>query len=403
MSNFKIKGVGIDTTKLDYAPSEEFEFDYVFTSITANNEVYIKNLSKYAQIVTYINFLDKSDEAIREHLDLLDKDSIALLLIDANCDFIKYADTINSCIDLGYVEEVGIYGPTSIERVKEIQEVLPSLRFVGLEFSPLNFNYELISWMVENNLELIGFNPFGGHISAAGMIDAFSVPYLLEFSSAYSTLLFLSGRDIFTAEEDKGYVEQLIGKESSDDIYKLEKSISKLYKPIIRGSIGVSLKLGLNHILPLHNQEAIFRPDELEIKLGDPIEEVRDFDVLLGSVEDVVYDYYGSFKTPDDTDSDEAMIALTKGHVMDILSLEYGEDWTVTFNKIGDKLFIINLSKPTFKGKWLFKRLVGSESVNYIYSINNKSLEFCKLELPEEEANSEAEIVESADNIEQNS
>ena len=190
MSNFKIKGVGIDTTKLDYAPSEEFEFDYVFTSITANNEVYIKNLSKYAQIVTYINFLDKSDEAIREHLDLLDKDSIALLLIDANCDFIKYADTINSCIDLGYVEEVGIYGPTSIERVKEIQEVLPSLRFVGLEFSPLNFNYELISWMVENNLELIGFNPFGGHISAAGMIDAFTVPYLLEFSSKLGFLKF---------------------------------------------------------------------------------------------------------------------------------------------------------------------------------------------------------------------
>ena len=379
MSNFKIKGVGIDTTKLDYAPSEEFEFNYVFTSITANNEVYVKNLSKYAQIVTYINFLDKSDEAIREHLDLLDRDSIALLLIDANCDFIKYADTINSCIDLGYVEEVGIYGPTSIERVKEIQEVLPSLRFVGLEFSPLNFNYELISWMVENNLELIGFNPFGGHISAAGMIDAFSVPYLLEFSSAYSTLLFLSGRDIFTAEEDKGYVMQLVDEEMRED-YSLNKSVSKLYTPM-KKVVGMSLNLTKSYTLPIDNPAALFDPSEVVIKLGPAVYEVEDAVIELGSVEDKVYRFYEDFKTPYDTDSDLAIISLIKSKIITILRNEYnsGEDeWEITMTKVADHVFIINLTKPIIKGK-LFKRLKGMDTINYLLAVYNKSLEFCRL------------------------
>jgi len=401
MSEFKIKGAGLDTTTLDYTPSEEFDFEYIFTSITANNEHVVRDYSKGASLITYINFLDKSDEAISSHLNLLDRKKIDLLLVDANCDFVKYVDTLNTSIDIGNVDSIGVYGPTSVERVKEIQEVLPNLQYIGIEICPLNFNYELVSWAIENGLQIIGFNTFGGHVSSAAIVDSFSVPYLLGFASTYCTLIFLSGRDLFTAADNKGYIEELIGKESSD-IYKLEKSISKLYKPI-RRSIGVSLKLDLNHTLPLYNQEAIFRPDELEIKLGDPKEEVRDFDVVVGSVEDLVYDYYGDFKTPEDIDSDEAMIALTKSHVMDILKEEYGEDWTVTFNKIGDKLFIINLSKPTFKGKWIFKKMVGFKSVNYIYSINNKSLEFCKLELSGEEPNNKAKMVESADNIEQNS
>ena len=35
MSKFKILGVGIDTRTLDYVPSDEFDFDYMMTSVSA--------------------------------------------------------------------------------------------------------------------------------------------------------------------------------------------------------------------------------------------------------------------------------------------------------------------------------------------------------------------------------
>ena len=132
MSKFRIEGVGIDTTTLEYLPGEDFEFQYIFTSISSNNENIVRDFSKNAALVTYIDFLDKSDEAIISHLELLERDTIDLLLVDSKCDFIKYADTLSSCVDSGQVDTIGIMEPESVERIKEIQEVLPNLKYIGL-------------------------------------------------------------------------------------------------------------------------------------------------------------------------------------------------------------------------------------------------------------------------------
>ena len=405
MSKFKIEGVGLDLTTLDYSPSEDFEFDYLCTSILSNNESTIKeyvNQCSGSPLVTKIDFLDRSSEAIGLHLDQLERDNIDLLLVDSKCDFVKYADELSFLVDRGYVDVIGIYNPESVDRIKEIMSVLPSLKYIGLELCPLNFNYEIISWARENGISIVGFNPFGGHISGNAVIDSFTVPYLLEFFATYTTLGFLSGRDVFASKQHKDYLKNLIGKDIKEPkIYTLNKTISKLYKPLKKAA-EVSIKLDPGHIIPVGLRDAVFDPEELEIRLGKALEETNDFDVEVGGLIDSVYKYYEEFKTPEDTESDLAILALFRPHVIDTVRSFY-RDWDVRDAKVGEKLFVITALKPIFRGHGIFKRMREVKMKNFMLYINNKSLEFCELQEKIDPAsidpNSEIkpEIVESAE------
>ena len=376
MAKYRIEGVGLDTTTLEYLPGEDFEFQYIFTKLSGNNENIVKDFSKYSALVTYTDFLDKSDEAIMSHLELLDRSIIDLLLVDAKCDFKKYTDVLNSCISSGSVDTIGVYGPESVERLKEIQEVLPNLKYIGLEICPLNFNYEVVSWAQENGIEIIGFNPFGGRISAAGVIESFSVPYLLGFASYYSKLLFLSGRDLFAAADGRDYVTELIGAEEEEPIYDLQKSVDKLYKPL-KKSVHVSVKFDSTYTLPVDNPRSIFSPSELVLKLGKEEKKVADeIEIVPDSVEDNVYSYYGQFTPPQDTDSDEIRMALLKPRIIDFLELEW-PGWNVEFSKLGERIIIFNVSK-IYEKKFLKKRKP-AEYRNYLFSITNGELEFHQL------------------------
>lgn len=375
MSTFKIEGVGLDTTTLEYLPGEDFIFQYIFTSITANNENIVKNFSPGAALVTYIDFLDKSDEAINSHLELLNRDVVDLLLVDSKCDFSKYADTLSSCVSSGSVDTIGVYGPETVERLEEIKKVLPNLKYIGLELCPLNFNYEVVSWALENEVEIIGFNPFGGHISSAGIIDSFSVPYLLGFASNYSKLLFLSGRDIFTAADGKNYVEGLIGKES-EPIYNLDKTVSKLYKPL-KKAVNVSVRFDSTYTLPIDNPRSIFSPDEVILSLGKEEKKVADnVDIAIDSVEDNVYSYYSEFKPVEDKDSDEIRMALLKPRIIGFLELEY-PDWNIEFTKVGERIIVFNVTKLGEKKP--FKKKEPDQYRNYLFSIIDSELEFHEL------------------------
>ena len=376
MAKFRVEGVGLDTTTLEYQPGEDFEFQYIFTSISSNNENIVKDFSPGAALVTYIDFLDKADEAIISHLELLDRSIVDLLLVDAKCDFLKYADVLSSCVSLGSVDTIGIYGPESVDRIKEIQEVLPNLKYIGLELCPLNFNYEVVSWALENGIDIIGFNPFGGRISAAGLIDSFSVPYLLGFASHYSKLLFLSGRDLFTAADGRDYVSQLIDAEEEEPIYDLEKNVFKLYKPL-KKSVHVSIKFDSTYTLPVDNPRSIFSPSEVVLKIGKEEKKTADeIEIVPDSVEDNVYSYYGQFTPPQDTDSDEIRMALLKPRIIDFLELEW-PGWNVEFSKLGERIIIFNVSRIPKKG--FLKRREPEEYKNYLFSIINGELEFHQL------------------------
>lgn len=408
MSKFKIEGVGLDTTTLDYSPSEDNEFGYLCTSILSNNEHEIEEYVKLCSgspLVTKIDFIDRASEAVGLHLDQLGRDMIDLLLVDAKCDFLKYVEELSFLVDHKYVDVIGIYNPESVERIEEIKTVLPNLKYVGIDICPLNFNYEIVSWAKENDIDIIGFNPFGGHLSSQGIIDSFSVPYLLEFFASYVKLGFLSGRDMFLSKQEKDYLESLIGKEPTNPkLYELNKSMFKLYKPL-KKAVGVSIKLDINHTIPVGFSGAVYNPEELEIRLGQALEETRDFDVEIGSLEDEVYKYYEDFKVPEDTESDLAILALFRPHIVDLAKTFYPEQkgWEVHCSRAGEKIFIITALQPHFWGRGIFKRLVDVDMKNYMLYINNKSLEFCELQGEYKSDEEEPEIVESAEPEAENS
>ena len=409
---FKIEGVGLDLTTLDYSPSEDNEFGYLCTSITANNEDAISEYVRQcygSPLVTKIDFLDRSSEAVGLHLDQIGRETVDLLLVDAKCDFVKYADELSFLVDRGYVDTIGIYNPESVNRIKEIQTVLPNLKYIGMDICPLNFNHEIISWAYEEAIQIVGFNAFGGHISSQAIIDSFSVPYLLEFFAYYVTLGFLSSRDIFAAGQDRDYLENLIGEEvKNPKMYSLDKSVFKLIKPI-KKAVEVSLKLDSNHTIPLGFQDTLYNSEELDIRLGKAYEETKDFDVEVGSIEDDIYNHYRDFIVPEDTESDLAILSLFRPHVVDTIKYYYSESdgWEVRSSRAGEKLFVITAIKPHFWGFGIFKRLDGSEMKNYMLYINNKSLEFCELkeeiEISEPEPEIQPEIVESAETKDQDS
>ena len=397
MSKFKIQGVGLDTTNLDYSPGEDMEFDYLYTSILANNEEAIYDYVVQcpgAPLVTRLSFLDRASEAVGLHLDQIGRRMIDLLLVDASCDFVKYADDLSALVDFNYVDVIGVYGPKTPERLEEIKTVLPNLKYIGLELSPLNFNYEVVKWARDNEVDIIGFNPFGGHISAQGVIDSFTVPYLLEFFGAHTTLGFLSSRDMFSARQDKDYLMKLVDKEMENPkLYNLEKSIYKLYKPI-KKAIGVSLKLDLNHVLPLGFSDTLFDPSDLDIKFGDAMVDTRDLDVLVGGIEDEVYNYYQEFKTPEDTDSDLAILALFRPHVKDLL-INRLPGWIINENRAGEKIFVYSAVFVSYRGRGIFRRIKETKTRNFLLYINEKSLEFCELFVPENNESAEKKELDS--------
>lgn len=380
---FKIQGVGLDTTALDFSPdSDGNSFDYIFTSILANNELMIKDYVNYntaSPLITYINYLDRADDAINKHLDLLERDIVDLLLVDASCDFVKYSDTLSLLVDNKAVDVIGVYGPKSVERLKEIKEVLPTLKYIGLEICPLEFDHDIVSWAQENGVEILGFNPFGGYAVSSLVIDSFTVPYLLGFAANYSTLVFLSSRDTYLSSIDRDYLTSLIGKESSS-IYELDKTIHKLPKKLKKVA-HISLKADLNHIIPINLPDSIYSSDDIVVKLGSPEEDLRDFDTFVGSIEDRVYRYYEEFSLPEDTQNDLAILSLFKPYVLDIIRTEYSEleGWKLSMLKAGEKIFIVSASRAIYRGRGIFKRLVSSSVVPFLLYINNKSLEFCRL------------------------
>ena len=158
MSKFKIEGVGLDTTTLDYSPSEDNVFGYLCTSVLSNNEheieEYVKSCSG-SPLVTKIDFIDRSSEALGLHLDQIGREMVDLLLVDAKCDFLKYVEELSFLVDHKYVDVIGIYNPESVERIEEIKSVLPNLKYIGLDICPLNFNYEIISWAKDNNVDYV--------------------------------------------------------------------------------------------------------------------------------------------------------------------------------------------------------------------------------------------------------
>jgi hypothetical protein len=315
---YKIKGIGLDTTTLDYV-ADVGDYDYLHTSISANNGLIIRGIleESIATIITSIDFLDQADKAIINHLYELGRDRIDLLLINSTCDFEKYSEQIKDLLDSSLVDQIGLKNPNNPEEIKRIMKIMPKLKYISLELCPLNFNYEIVKFCEDNDIDILVFNPYGGYISAPVLIDSFTMPYLLNFAAYYGTIVFLSGREL-SSNAQKRYLEPLIDAEvENESIYQLNKTVKKLVKPL-KKMVNTSIVINEEITLPFQAlQSSLFSGDDLILSLDKTYYKVNKNDDL-DDVEKYITEYLSKkeeYKLPEDTGNDSNSLSVLRYYI----------------------------------------------------------------------------------------
>ncbi len=351
MNMYKIKGVGLDTTNLDYV-ADVGEFDYLHTSISANNGLIVRSVleESIATIITSIDFLDQSGIAISNHLFELGRDKIDLLLINSSCDFEKYSNQVQELLDGGLVDQIGLKNPNSPEEIERIMKTIPKIKYVSLELCPLNFNYEVVKYCEDNDIDLLVFNPFGGYISAPILIDSFTIPYLLNFAAYYGTIVFLSGRELSSNSQRK-YLEPLIDADVEDEsLYQLTKSIRKLVKPL-KKMVNTSIVVNEDITLPFKAlQSSLFSQDDLILSLDKTLykidEDIEEDDVVK-YIKEELNDKKG-YKLPEDIGKDSDSLSVLRYYISLWLDDKFSpKDTIINTLKLSDNIFVYLIYKET--------------------------------------------------------
>ena len=275
------------------------------------------------------------------------------------------------------IEEFGISNPESINQIKDIETALgEEIKYVSLDICPLHFNYEIINYCNEHGIYILGFNPFGGYISAPGMISSFTMPYLLGFASTYSTVLFLSGRDIIGSIGCRGYIrENIIGKEVSPK-FLLKKSVNKLYKPI-KKVVNTSVNLRSDLILEYDIPEFMYPLDELTITLGKTgINVVPEFNKdNRTKTEESVYNILDITDFPEDGTIND-IFAISRYQILSVLRTIYPEidGWKLDSVSFGERISVIGVSRVTRKKRrGVFgKKEEEKETENFLFTVLDK-------------------------------
>ena len=387
---FKVSGVGLDTTTIKFKPLDrETVYNYIYTSISANNDYIIADYVKYmtgSVLIVGVDSLDGIDLLLNSHLKTLGRGSIDLLLIDASCDWEKYFDA--SKLKSAGVKEIGIKNPESAEQIEKINQVVQKkIEFVSLDLSPLCFNYDLVTWCENNSVQLLTFNPLGGFISSNAMINAFSVPYLLSFAGTYSSVIFLSGRDLFYSGESKKYIEGLYGKEAKT-IFTLKKNVSRLYKPI-KKVVNTALEFDESVVLNYDSPELLYDYDEILFSLGKAKEDkISVDDKELVDIENEVKNLLSISLIPRDVNSD-GLFAIYRYQIINYLKVKYlgALGWKLEFVRLGDRMMAIKAKKEDEKKGWFKKKKKeAQESDNYFFALINDKPVFLKVKNSSEKA-----------------
>lgn len=397
-TKFKIQGIGLDTENIEYPISNNTVFDYIHTSISKNNDFiisdYIKKNCSISVLITSIDFLDNVSNSIVKHLEELDKSIVDLLLINSKCDFKNYNKEIKDMIDNGLVSEIGIKNPDTVEELELIEKEI-KFNYVSLNICPLNFNYSVIKWCNEKGIKVICFNPFGGHISAAAMIDSFSVSYLLSFAAFNSDIVFLSGRDLFYAKVEKTYLESLIGREYGDDKFILKKNVNKLYKPL-KKAINTSMEIECDYgndklIIPYNSPDVIVPFNEIYFNFSGQLITLNDNSVdenLQNNIEKEVYNLINILQRPKDgniydyiSSARPSIIKLLKGKLLlDKVPKYQNENVYIDTIKVSDNIFAITAKIYRRKiGGWIKKKKLIESSRNFILCFINDKVYFKEL------------------------
>lgn len=380
MSDYKISGIGLDTSNLSYIPhaisDENTSYDYYYTNISSNNGLVLRPLLDRSNNVTLavgVDFLDHVSLAIREHLYELSRSTVNILFIDAGCKWYEYEDEIKSMLESGLVDELGIKNPEKLTVDElEVLRVKFNLKHIGINICPLYYWKDIMDWANMVGLKIYGFNPFGGHISAPSLIDAFTIPYLLNFSAMQSDVVILSGKDIVFSDVNRDYLTSLKGTDTDDSIYKMKKNVNKLLKPLKRVAFN---SLSVNgELFPVSETDLIFNPEEFTINLGtaaidiDKITEITEDDVVGQEILKYLEDAY----LPKDAKNPKDFMAIIRPRAFSIFRSHHLEKdgWFNISAFIGD-VFLFNAYRETRHKRWFSKDIVIPEVHTYLLYYTN--------------------------------
>ena len=385
MSKFKIQGVGLDTSTLDYDPGISLSdegYEYIYTSIPANNDYLlgtgIRSVKAETPLIVYTNHLDGVKSLLEEHLEVIGRNEADLLLIDGSC---KSLDSFSEDLFKGKVipaKHCGIQSPVSVEQLADLVDKGFKIEYIALTINPFDFNYEILQWAEQRKVYVIGLNPMGGYLSAPRNINAFSAPYLLSFCATYSDIVLVSGRNLVKAWEDKVYLEGLIGEES-DAKYTLKKTIIKPVKDI-KQAIFTSVNLqDLDAIIPYYDPSLLLDKGWTEMALGtahtkmpisgmtegsgpetvDPIETKDEED--KDRAENDVRHYLDLAYYPKDGDQ-ETTFTVARYKTLEYLQSHYkaSDGWSISsLGKIGNSVLMITVTQEDeLKGWFIWQKVV---------------------------------------------
>lgn len=384
-NKFKIQGVGIDTSTIITKPWKEDDgeiFDYIHTSISSNNDFLISDYVKSqpgASLITTIDFINNPETVLLGHIMELGRNKIDLLLVsgdvlEKNLENLK--DTVESLRISKLIDEIGISNPSSVDQIKNIEKSLEDkIKFISLNICPLHFEYDIIKYARENSIDILGFNPFGGYISSNSVISSFTVPYLLGFSSTYSTIVFLSGRDLINSINSRDYIRNnIIGADYSTK-FILKKNVSRLYKPL-KKVVDTSFIVSDNLILSYNIPTLMYPFSDICVTLGKEYNLISIPTKNRTKTEENVDNLLYITEFPDNV-SLEDKYAITRYQVLSVIRARYPEEegWKVNMINLGDRILGIGIVREIRKKKnkfWKGKKEI--ESNNFLLAVPNKDV-----------------------------
>lgn len=399
MKKFQIQGVGLDTTNINHPFGDEEDwFDYIYTSISANNDFILKdslkNLNPSPPLIVYVEFLENLSDMLNYHLNILGRDQVDLLMFSAK---LKPND-IEKALD-GFRSNVRSFGVKDIKSVKQLETFLNiktiSIRHVGINISPTDFNYEVIDYCRQNRIPLFGFNPIGGYLSSTRNISSFSIPYLLSFAAANCDVVLLSGRDTQKAWEDMKFLRTLRDKVYTDDsLYVLEK---KIYKPASSLPVAIKTAIDLGHGYKLPYEDPQFST-------------LNGTDIITSfkTVREYPESYMGVYETQPDyvkirdililldypeTWPPEIKFAYIRYNIMEYFNKNYPQA-EIEYVLIGKTIFLINFYQPAlYKGTFLWRKMIQDEIQGVYILANPEGDKVIWREADEEDLDEEIDII----------
>jgi hypothetical protein len=362
----RLKGIGIDVTSLQYHPSPDYAQDFVYTELESNNGFLLSEFIGEGSIIVGTSRTQNLGRSLRNFLKEIGRSSVGVLLITLEDE--PNLEEIAEVVDSGLTGCIGINFPKSLKHLKETTEKLKRVvipKYISLEISPIYFQWDILKWCEENEIGILGFNPFGGMVSGQNVIQSFTIPFLLNFSARYSDIVFLSGRDLVRSRDNSEFLGELIGKES-DGMYKMEGNVNQLQKPFKK---MVYSSLLIDDIkLPFTNPDFISNPSELSLSL-EPIEldeEWLEEKRVDGKVGSIVASVYGMIDTPEINDPCY-LLSIIRPEIVEHLK-KLG--WKVEQVKMGDTIFLIKLQTSRKVGK--IRKKVEKIELYFILTVSQK-------------------------------